>query len=992
MLPSGSRRYNRSRYKPDKRNHKGQAPRSVPRVSLAAESLSFQPSGLPPSDTESNDTVPEDGYFRRNKLKDLAKESVAVRDWLVAREIEARMSVKAIMDDLMALDGYEFVKSNCLSLLKNGPDKQDVQNVLFAGNPGLYIEKMAKLYARLIEALVGFEFSWVVEKLGQSFQPDSEVNYLLNMSKADDVPCQIILIEEVCSNWSGIQALEKVFDASKSRHVHIVACCTWTSDTEKKEFLQSFQKISRTGTIFYVPDYTREQLKVLLLEHIRESGMDIEDGLQSHNLKMVVDIITREQGHPGFKNQLILKSAVSSFKENYERRTKTILVHKAKDPSPVSSSREDGAPSSMSDDSDSDDDLEKRYLSLISKRQLYGWGLQSRERVRSHKREPSPAHWFLTYADIFGRTAAEYKSHSSGWQKLHKLIGLQDIKSSIGLYFKESEYHQHRALQGRESHHRAPNQVFIGPPGTGKTTVAILFAEILAEIGLLAKKKVVVKQPTDLIGQYLGSSEAKVKEAVKESLGGVLVLDKADNLFLTSGSLKSELKVDVFRIAIMDALVAEYQRCERNPSSKRLTVFLIGSQEGIEDLIRTGNPGLSGLFHLEGAFRFQPYLDDHLCQLVKYHLAEKGVTASAEATETIMQMITIAKHRPNFTNATAAQGFAEDALMRYRARLLSEDSQNPYTVDRNALVEPKDFDPDHDRLERAHGRFNTLFSGMQGVEYITEIFQGYQTLVSQLRKRKQDPRPYIPLSFVFKGPPGTGKTTVARKVADIFYEMGFLSYPDMIDCSVEQLVSGPGRVEEIFERALGKVLFIGEAYLLLRIRGGAFIGEFVDCMTKTRFSGKLIVVLAGYEEEMSDLLMANRGLASRFPTSITFQRMKPTDSIALLSELVGKVGVEISGLEPTDYMRGQVVRLLSLLAKTKSWANGRDVESLSQQVIHHAFTKVIHKCQPTRGRVTVVAEDVMLMLATRLARAKEEDVRMKVAQDMEIEQRRLVEE
>ncbi|KAJ0144633.1 hypothetical protein HZ326_12620 [Fusarium oxysporum f. sp. albedinis] len=117
-------------------------------------------------------------------------------------------------------------------------------------------------------------------------------------------------------------------------------------------------------------------------------------------------------------------------------------------------------------------------------------------------------------------------------------------------------------------------------------------------------------------------------------------------------------------------------------------------------------------------------------------------------------------------------------------------------------------------------------------------------------------------------------SSTARKVGKLFYDIGFLSSDEVVTCSVTNLTgelsghTGPKVINQ-FELGLGKVLFIDEAYRLI---GDSFhkeaIGELVDVMTKPRYAHNIVVILAGYSDEMEELLMLNPGLRSRFPTAI----------------------------------------------------------------------------------------------------------------------------
>ncbi|PCD34774.1 hypothetical protein AU210_007371 [Fusarium oxysporum f. sp. radicis-cucumerinum] len=187
-------------------------------------------------------------------------------------------------------------------------------------------------------------------------------------------------------------------------------------------------------------------------------------------------------------------------------------------------------------------------------------------------------------------------------------------------------------------------------------------------------------------------------------------------------------------------------------------------------------------------------------------------------------------------------------------------------------LEPIDFDPDFNRSKRADENRNALFEDFVGFEQITDRFRKYQKMANGMRRYGLDPKPHIPWAFVFKGPPGTGKTSTARKVGKLFYDIGFLSSDEVVTCSVTNLTgelsghTGPKVINQ-FELGLGKVLFIDEAYRLI---GDSFhkeaIGELVDVMTKPRYAHNMVVILAGYSDEMEELLMLNPGLRSRFPT------------------------------------------------------------------------------------------------------------------------------
>ena len=149
--------------------------------------------------------------------------------------------------------------------------------------------------------------------------------------------------------------------------------------------------------------------------------------------------------------------------------------------------------------------------------------------------------------------------------------------------------------------------------------------------------------------------------------------------------------------------------------------------------------------------------------------------------------------------------------------------------------------------------------------------------VTQLRQKQGLKAAPLSRHMIFTGNPGTGKTTMARLVARLFKALGLLSQGQLIEVSRSDLV---GRyvghtaplTQQIIESALGGVLFIDEAYSLVRGKDDSFGLEAVDTLVKGMEDHRddLIVILAGYSREMEDFLNANSGLKSRFPNILNF--------------------------------------------------------------------------------------------------------------------------
>lgn len=193
---------------------------------------------------------------------------------------------------------------------------------------------------------------------------------------------------------------------------------------------------------------------------------------------------------------------------------------------------------------------------------------------------------------------------------------------------------------------------------------------------------------------------------------------------------------------------------------------------------------------------------------------------------------------------------------------------------------------------------------------------------------------------------GTGKTTTARKMGQVFFDMGFLSAVNVVECSASDMVgqyvghTGP-KTKKLFEKALGQVLFIDEAY---RLAEGHFAQEAMDEMVATltneKFMGKMVVILAGYEQDMNRLMNVNTGLSSRFPETIYFANMSPEHCLKMLNKELAKDRISLPALhDPSSSAHITMTRLIDDLALLPSWGNGRDIKTLATQMGHKVYVR-----------------------------------------------------
>lgn len=181
-----------------------------------------------------------------------------------------------------------------------------------------------------------------------------------------------------------------------------------------------------------------------------------------------------------------------------------------------------------------------------------------------------------------------------------------------------------------------------------------------------------------------------------------------------------------------------------------------------------------------------------------------------------------------------------------------------------------------------------------GLELIKKfIYELYAFVEIQKKREKKNlaTEPLV-LHMIFSGNPGTGKTTVARLISKLFKELGLLEKGHIVECERADLVGEyightANKTREIIKKALGGILFIDEAYSLARGGEKDFGKEAIDTLVKAMEDHKddLILVLAGYKDEMDNFISTNPGIRSRFPIHITFPDYS-IDELVSIGELM----------------------------------------------------------------------------------------------------------
>ncbi|MES4904189.1 MULTISPECIES: right-handed parallel beta-helix repeat-containing protein [unclassified Streptomyces] len=543
----------------------------------------------------------------------------------------------------------------------------------------------------------------------------------------------------------------------------------------------------------------------------------------------------------------------------------------------------------------------------------------------------TPDAWGETAGDLAqeGKSAARpgEKKPEGPLAELESLIGLAHVKHQVRTLVNLNQLAQRRASLGMPVPPMSRHLIFSGPPGTGKTTVARLYGGILAELGVLRSGHLVEVSRADLVAQVIGGTAIKTTEAFNEALDGVLFIDEAYTL-LSDGKGSG---ADFGKEAIDTLLkLMEDHRDE-------VVVIAAGYTDEMGSFLAS-NPGMASRF--TRTIEFANYsveelvtITESMCAAHRYELAPSTLDALARHYERMPRDAT-------FGNGRAARQVFEEMVDRQAYRLGS--MANPAEADLSLLL-PEDIADESAAASGAGGGRSSEelladLDAMIGLEAVKSEVTDLVNLLSATRRRQAAglPTPKISHHLVFSGPPGTGKTTVARLYADLLLSLGVLATGQLVEVARADLV---GRyvghtaqlTKEVFERALGGVLFIDEAYTLTPEGAGSDFGrEAVDTLLKLMedHRDEVVVIVAGYTEEMARFLASNPGLASRFSRSVDFEHYS-TDELV---EIMGRHATA-SGYDCAPETVEALLQYVAGLPRDRSFGNARTARQILEAMM-----------------------------------------------------------
>ena len=543
---------------------------------------------------------------------------------------------------------------------------------------------------------------------------------------------------------------------------------------------------------------------------------------------------------------------------------------------------------------------------------------------------------------------AEIKNEINGW------IGLKELKLALHRIEQKARSLRQKLEDGESN---LPEEtlhiIFYGAPGTGKTMAARLAARLFNALGLIERADVREITASTVMSPYQNETRKNMQQILESCRGSTLFIDEIHQ-FGDRHSMGAREAVQA-----LVPMAWNYRN--------EMIIILAGYEDRMHEFFAM-DEGLDRRFPSHLRIRFDNYTSEECLEIFSRELSRQGYRLADNILNRVRTLLARRIVRKGFGNAGGVINLVSEILQYHADRSDFSDK----------VITDKDLPPlihrDSAILEKARQELDGMLGMGPLKEKLDEILTAIEYDLEEAESAEQgfgDLRLH-PGNMLFIGPPGTGKSTVGRLMADLLFGIGCVEKHKMVAVSRGDLIgdvqgASIAKLKAVVEEARDGVLFIDEAYALSMdahdTYGNEVVAELVRQITDPENRGT-VFILAGYENKIRKFLHTNEGLNRRFPVELPFSNFTPDDCVELARRclLAGKYQWEEGVFEQIHSLAEEKIAQTGHHFGNAGWLKDTLLDHALKRMKRRIVSRRLSKDSPDRRKLMI--EDLLPITQT----------------------------
>lgn len=564
------------------------------------------------------------------------------------------------------------------------------------------------------------------------------------------------------------------------------------------------------------------------------------------------------------------------------------------------------------------------------------------------------------------KTNSDNNSIKSLFEEFDNLVGLHNLKQSLRDFISYLEFVKERKAKGIETNENiSANCIFLGNPGTGKTTVARILGRFFKAIGLLKNGHVVEVDRASLIGEYIGETAQKTEKVINQALGGILFIDEAY-------SLKRDKNSNDFGQEAIDIILKRMEDYK-----DKFFVIAAGYPELMEKFINS-NPGLKSRFTHH--FYFDDYNSSELAEIFKIFSEKEKYSFNEDAEKFLIEKLDslIDNTDGSFGNARFIRNlFSETKIELSKRYHLLEDEEKDFNSLNTILISDiqsawlninnrnNSVVKSNEKIDRYVNEINNLV-GLSSVKTtFNRIIASIK--VDKLKSEKSISSVHKTYNSIFIAEPGSGTSTVARLFAKSLFASNKLSKGQLIEID-SSLFSGLSKLDayltmdELFKKLSGNVILVNDVTASLQCLKH-FSDSLLQYFLKKLYlmNDEVTAILSGTREEIEIIIESFPVLESQFPNKFEFEPYTNRQLLEIALSICQKKNYQLD--------EGAWQQLLELIdemrqGKNRNFYNARSIKELLNRAISIQEDRILSMPNIQSGDLMTITYDDLTTLRT----------------------------